>query len=252
MSTHIEIEKERISTEGFVPPWVHQEHRARFDFAAKYVHDLRVVDCACGTGVGSEIFAHAGAKQILAFDVSDSAIAEAMREHAHPTIAYQTAGAESLPIASDKTDVYISLETIEHLEDVGPYLTETKRVLKQGGIFLCSTPNRLVTNPGKSLADKPANIYHVREYSTAEFFDLLKMTFPTVELYGINKHYRPLTKIFASADRIFRAIGIPHGGTRLHQAMKLLMHPLRGKDYYAVSPIDERYEYEYLVAVCHS
>ena len=182
----IEIEKERLSAKMSMPGWVWQEHNARYNFASKFVLGKTVIDCACGSGVGTNFFIESGAKQIDAFDLSETAVTEAIRRYGHANVSFRVGSALKLPLDNDSSDVYISLETIEHLKEDEFFLAEVKRVLKPGGIFICSTPNRIVTNPGKSIDCQPCNKFHVREYSQAEFTSLLKKHFSKVELFGQN------------------------------------------------------------------
>ena len=48
------------------------------------------------------------------------------------------------------------------MADDAAYVAEARRVLRRGGAFLCSTPNRVLTNPGTT---KPFNPFHLREYT---------------------------------------------------------------------------------------
>ncbi len=83
------------------------------------------------------------------------------------------ADAARLPARDGAFDLYVSFETLEHVDDDRSLLREAKRVLAPGGVFLCSTPNRDFLSPGLTLEDRPRNPYHVREYSIAEFEALL-------------------------------------------------------------------------------
>ena len=91
----------------------------------------------------------------------------------------------SLPCPSRITldDVYVSLETIEHVVDDRALLCEVARVLRAGAGSVRPTSNRVLTNPGTSIDDRPFNPHHVREYSAAEFESLMKEHFKDVQLY---------------------------------------------------------------------
>ena len=47
------VESERFLPEETTPPWIRAEHMARFEFASEFVKGATVLDCACGSGVGS-------------------------------------------------------------------------------------------------------------------------------------------------------------------------------------------------------
>jgi 2-polyprenyl-3-methyl-5-hydroxy-6-metoxy-1,4-benzoquinol methylase len=61
--------------------------------------------------------------------------------------------AEHLPLADESIDAVASLDVIEHVVDVGPYLADLNRVLRPGGHIALATPNRfsLAAEPHVSL-----------------------------------------------------------------------------------------------------
>lgn len=73
-------EVERLGLEQGLPPWIWAEHVARFQFAASMVAGKRVIDCECGSGLGTRYLAEAGSVEIRAYDVSESAVARARSE----------------------------------------------------------------------------------------------------------------------------------------------------------------------------
>jgi len=77
----------------------------------------------------------------------------------------------------------VSFETLEHLAQPASFLAECRRVLKDDGLFLCSTPNKAVTSP---YTRRPLNPFHLREFRLEEFHRLLSRFFPYVSLYGQN------------------------------------------------------------------
>ncbi len=46
-----------------------------------------------------------------------------------------------IPFKDERFDVITSLEVLEHVPDIQKALSETRRVLKKGGLFVMSTPN---------------------------------------------------------------------------------------------------------------
>jgi ubiquinone/menaquinone biosynthesis C-methylase UbiE len=240
------IEKERLSPDARVPPWVWFEHLARYEFGSGFVKDKVVVDCACGSGIGSRAFAKAGAKSVAAFDVSAEEIELARARHTLPNLTFRHGSALALPIEAHSVDVYISFETIEHLADDLGFLKEVLRVLKPNGLFICSTPNRIVTNPGTSLTDAPWNRFHVREYSEEEFVARLRASFPQISLYGQNPKRAWLARAMERAGRVLPR----HGAVRINQVMKLPQFVGDSAARHAVEDLKPGYSYEYLVAVC--
>lgn len=240
------IEKERLSPDAAVPRWVWLEHLARYEFGARFVKGKTVLDCACGAGIGSETFAKAGAASVVAFDVSEEEIEQARRRNTLPHLSFRHASGLALPIASSSVDVYISFETIEHVNEDREFLAEARRVVKPDGIFICSTPNRPVTNPGKTISDKPWNRFHVREYSQSEFLGLLRTVFPRVELFGQNPKPAWLAQSIEGLGRVLPL----HGAVRVNQVMKLPQLLVDNLQRHAVREPMPGYADEYLVAVC--
>lgn len=239
------IEKERLSNNFLLPRWIWLEHNARYEFASTFTENKIVIDCACGSGVGTSLFSEK-ASAVNAFDISETALIEARKRCARNNVIFTLASGTKLPTADEFADIYISLETLEHVPADEDFLKEVARVLKNGGQFICSVPNRYVTNPGKKLEEQPANEFHVREYNEKEFAILLKKYFRKVEMFGQNPNLS--SKIYyANAVGKFMPFNL---STRLHQSIKLLFHFFRKNTYYAVQKKEIGLEYEYLTAVC--
>jgi ubiquinone/menaquinone biosynthesis C-methylase UbiE len=223
------------------------EHQARYEFAASYVPGKVVIDCACGTGIGFERFMAAGARRMLGFDSSIEAVA-ASRKRLGDAVEIAVADAVALPVPDATAELFISLETIEHIYADGRFLDEVARVLAPNGIFICSTPNRTVSNPGLGPQNRPANRFHVREYGTSEFSALLAPRFLSFELRGQNPIHTSIARSLEVAGRVlpFRMV------TRARQAAKIryLLPQLRRE--HRVQEMRPRRDYEYLVAVCSS
>jgi SAM-dependent methyltransferase len=240
------LEAERLSSGRFIPPWVRNEHAARYTFAERFVEGREVVDCACGVGEGTAHFLRTGAKRIHAFDVSESSIETARKTCVSPSVEFRVADALNLPMEAESADVFISLETIEHIQEDVDFIREISRILRPDGLLVCSTPNRSLTNPGLDLNEQPFNPFHIREYSAGEFNDLLGECFSEVTLYGQNPRSRGYARAFAAAGKLtpFR------GATRINQILKLPRLIRYNRAYATVVEMQPSYEYEYVVAVC--
>ena len=240
------FDRERLGS-GALPIWVVHEHEARWRFASELVANKVVVDCACGVGEGTRLFAEAGALHVHAFDLSDEAVAETRRRcSALTNVTATPASALALPLPDASADLFVSFETIEHLDDERGFLAEVTRVLVRDGMLLCSTPNRSITMPGKILSDKPWNPFHVREFNQAEFEARLRERFDTVRVLGQNAI--PVWRV-QLLERLGR--GLPgHLGGRINSALKLPRLAYDRIEHHLVGDIPDRRACEYLVAIC--
>jgi SAM-dependent methyltransferase len=244
----VAADRERFGAGG-VPPWVRREHVARWQFASRYVKDRRVADCACGVGEGTAMFADAGALSVEAFDVSpDAVVAARSRCASKPTVTVREASGTSLPLDDSTIDVFVCLETIEHVVEDRKLVDEIARVVADDGIVICSTPNRTVTMPGRSLDDDPWNPFHVREYSHAEFADLLGHRFASVEMFGQNRRAGWRVRAMTKLGRILPG----NIGGRLTSVLKLPRLVVDRDEHHRVIDIPASGTCEYLVAVCRT
>jgi ubiquinone/menaquinone biosynthesis C-methylase UbiE len=240
------VESERFDPGHFMPPWVRDEHVERFRFASAFVEGGVVVDCACGSGEGTRYFAEAGARRVYAFDLSQEAVdATAERCGTLPNASCARASALQLPLPSGTADVYISLETIEHLPDDRALLEEARRVLKPGGFFICSTPNRRVYSPGRTVTSRPWNSFHLREYAVDEFKALLSPFFSECALYGQNPRSAFRTSVLEFLGRTMPG----DAAVRINQIAKLPRFVIKRARQHAVEACRPGLDYEYIVAV---
>jgi len=90
----------------------------------------------------------------------------------------------SIPLKDGSIDVALSFQVIEHIEPkkARDYLSEIKRVLRGGGVFVASTPNKkLRLLPFQ----KPWNPEHKKEYSYNDFKKTLSNVFEEIMVYGL-------------------------------------------------------------------
>lgn len=240
---HLAIE--RASMSSWMPPWVRHQHLARYEWASSYVGGRRVIEVACGTGYGAEILSSRSAAHFHGFDLSPEAVAAARRNCRRESVRFDVAEATQLPASDHSCDVFLSLETIEHLPDDRAFLTEVVRVLRPDGHFICSTPNRTMTNPGTALGQRPFNRHHLREYSQPELQSLFGSRFGQVEFFGQSSYGASYQRSLAQLGRRFPGLAV-----KAHQARKLLGVPWESSARHWPQPLSPDRTPEILIAVC--
>lgn len=153
------------------------EHVHRYFFAGKFVKDKIVLDVACGSGYGSNYLAQF-AKKVYGLDKDEETIEENKVKFQRDNLEFLTGYAEQLPFVDKTFDVVVSFETIEHIQDYKEFLKEIKRVLKDDGILIISTPNKQY-----SVFKNHYNPYHVKEFYEEEFNDIINKYFKNIATY---------------------------------------------------------------------
>jgi O-antigen biosynthesis protein len=152
-------------------------HLKRYDFARQFCQNKVVLDAACGVGYGAHYLSDI-AREVRAVDISREAVTYAKKHYAVENLQFEVRDIHNLNFADKYFDVVCAFEVIEHLDKPDKFLSEVKRVLNEGGIFIISTPNAKRTNY------TPRNQYHKREFCKADFEGLLKRYFTNVEIFG--------------------------------------------------------------------
>lgn len=200
---------ERINPKTDSGSDVYKEHIERYIFAGQYVKNKRVLDIACGTGYGSEMLLSGGAKEVYGVDISQLAIDEASESYVLENLKFKQGSAEKIEFPDNYFDVVVSFETIEHLDNRENFLREVMRVLRSDGIFIVSTPNRILTSC-YLFYKTPFNKFHKIEYKKKEFLLILNKYFEVIDFLGqrfapsfltpylIRKSIEKILKIFNS------------------------------------------------------
>ncbi len=104
---------------------------------------LTILDIGCGGGLVSEPVARLGGT-VTGIDPAAENI-EAARRHAEGqglTIDYRSALVEDLVAEGRTFDCVLCLEVVEHVPDVGAFLTTCAKLVRPGGLMILSTINR--------------------------------------------------------------------------------------------------------------
>lgn len=164
-----------------VPYWSYQDIMSRYAFAARFIKDKVVLEIGCGHGYGTNYLAKKGSKVVLGGDMSEEAMRYCRRYSGREGLEFVRLDATRLPFLDSSFDVIVSFELIEHLKEYQDFLSECKRVLREGGSFICSTPNRQVTS---AVFNKPLCRFHMKEFGPSELRSLVERYFTSVEVYG--------------------------------------------------------------------
>ncbi len=178
----LEFTGERV-VPGKVDPDLFNEHFARYVYARGFCSGQRVLDTGCGVGYGSAYLAKL-ASLVVGLDNDRKTMQYASSRYGRTNMAWVVGNCQQLPFLPHTFDVVTSFELIEHLPDADAYLGEVRRVLREGGAFLVSTPNRPVYHEHLGEVRNP---FHIREWDHDEFVALLKNYFKFVEVLG-EKH----------------------------------------------------------------
>jgi ubiquinone/menaquinone biosynthesis C-methylase UbiE len=179
--TDMEFTGERV-VPGKTPQTIYDEHIYRYIFAANLAENKLVLDVACGTGYGVGYMVDKGAGEVVGVDISMAAVDYAQeRLGRNNKASFVCADAIRLPFVDNAFDIVVSFETIEHIRQCRKFLAECRRVLKENGLLICSTPNRRIFSPNLA---KPINTFHVKEFWPEEFSRLLRRYFADITLYG--------------------------------------------------------------------
>lgn len=157
----------------------------RYETAARYVKDKRVLDIACGVGYGSQILRRAGATNVVGVDLSPEGIEYAKQRYQTSGIEFVCADAEQFQ-SSEQFDVVVSFETIEHLPHPTKFLENIRSLLIPGGDLILSVPL------GETRHFDP---YHLHVFNQKQVFTLLEKTGFSVDLYRCDKCFTNRSEI---------------------------------------------------------
>ena len=180
MEKHNKYTGERlVSSEKILNP-MRVENLARFKFFLSKFQRGRILDLGCGNGEGTYFLSQNEGMMSIGIDISSEVLRIAHQEYS--LIPFFQMDVCSLAFNNHTFDGVVSVEVIEHVLNPMAYLMESYRVLKPGGVFMLTTPNRLRTRPPTGTGSSwPA---HVREYTPNELLEMLSRLYSSIDLWG--------------------------------------------------------------------
>lgn len=173
-------------------------HQRRFNATAALINELkgdrklRVLDLGCGEGHLTEVIRKLNPEhEVFGLDYAISAIDYAVKHF--PDIDFIVADGYKPPYEDSFFDVVVCNNIWEHVPDPLSLLTGIKRILKDEGLIIISTPSRyrfgnilrVLTGIGTKFVSK----LHVTEYSVGQVQEQLKFGG-----FDIEKVYSPFIK----------------------------------------------------------
>ena len=128
---------------------IYGDHIARYKFAAIYAHGKNVLDIPCGTGYGVKVLFDncPGIASYHGLDIDGESIDFASLHYGKPNAIFRQGDMLNISLPDNSVELLLCFEGIEHIEKQLQLVSEMHRVLREGGTFIISTPNGLVT-PG--------------------------------------------------------------------------------------------------------
>lgn len=141
-----------------------QIHLRRYETAARYAKDKRVLDIACGVGYGSKMLRLAGAASVVGVDLSQDTLAYARKNHQAEGLQFVCANAEEFEWP-EPFDLIVSFETLEHLPHPDQFIRQMNQLLTPEGYLILSVPL------GET---RHLDAYHLHAFSQEDVFSLIE------------------------------------------------------------------------------
>ena len=163
-------------------------HIATYNYVIPFIKDKKVLEFGCGSGYGSHIISNE-CKHITAVDISEDAISYAKQNYKNENLEFQqihNIEHSKMNFENNSFDVVISFQVIEHISDSMAYINELYRVLKNKGIIIIVTPDRVSR---LFSFQKPWNMFHVKEFDMTGLSRLVSKRFNV-----LNTHFMTARK----------------------------------------------------------
>lgn len=148
-----------------------------YEWAINFLKGKVTADIGCADGYGTQFLADYSASTI-GVDYSEVTIAEARTKHeGKKNLSFISGKVPPLPLESESKEVVTAFQFIEHIEPRKAFMQDVMRVLRPGGVFLCTTPNAKM-----SIARNP---FHVHEYTFDEMKKEASQIFDSIEIWGV-------------------------------------------------------------------
>ena len=167
---------------------------------SNFLDGIRILDIGCGGGLISEPMARLGAT-VTGIDASEKNIniANLHSKKSGLKINYFNTSPENFEV-TDKFDIILNLEIVEHVDDVNLYVESCFKLLKKNGLMFTATLNRTFTSYVKAIIGAeyllrwlPIGTHDWNKFIKPEELEKLlnQKKFSTIDLKGLS--FNPFT-----------------------------------------------------------
>ena len=173
----------------------------------KFLKNLEILDIGCGGGLISEPMARLGGS-VTGIDASSKNIkvAQIHSEKNDLKINYLNKSPEQLN-DSEKFDIILNLEIVEHVQDLNLYLKSCNKLLKKNGLMFTATLNRTLISYFKAIIGAeyilrwlPIGTHDWNKFIKPEELEekLKSINFRTVDVKGLS--FNPILSKWKKSD----------------------------------------------------
>lgn len=148
----------------------------RYRFAGSFIRGGNVLEAACGSGMGLGFLA-GKSHFVVGGDIDRKNAYQALSLNEDPSVCIEMLDCHDLPFKDQSFDFVLLFEAIYYLHTPERFIRESERVLKENGVLIICSVN-------KDWSDFHASPYSQRYFAVPELLDLLRPTFPRVDMYG--------------------------------------------------------------------
>ena len=174
-----------------------------------FLKDLKILDIGCGGGLISEPLARLGG-EVTGIDASEKNIkvAKLHSKKNNLNINYLNKSPEQLN-NSEKFDIVLNLEIVEHVENVDLYIKSCSNLLKKNGIMFTATLNRTIVSYIKAIVGAeyilrwlPIGTHDWNKFIKPEELEkkLSSANFCTIDVKGLE--FNPLFNKWKKSDNL--------------------------------------------------
>jgi len=148
----------------------------RYHAAARYGRGRRILEAACGAGLGLGYLA-GRAESVVGGDFTESLLKTA-QTHYRGRVPLVRLDAQLLPFQDRSFDLVVMFEAVYYLDQPERFFAESRRVLSPGGTLLLGTVN-------KDWAEFTPSLFSTKYFAVPGLRDLLRRSgFTGVEFFG--------------------------------------------------------------------